>query len=425
MTAQEITGRSRPWTHRGVPPLVGSVTISSVGTEISGVALPLIAITVLQASDTWVAALEAAAYVCMLLFTLPIGLLADRLDRKRVLVSADLVCAATITAVPVLWALDLLNLGVVLAVAAVLGFFTTLHAVCAETIMPDVVPDGVLDSANGLLNTARSVSSVGGPGLGGLIVSALNVFAGLLVDAVSFLVSAVLLARVPVRPRAPVARERRGPRGIARDLAAGFTAVRSDERLLRLLATSTTSNLFATMAGTVEVLFLVRELRVAPWGVGAAYSVTAVGGVVGGLVFGRLRRRFGPVRVIVVSQLLLSAPVLLLPLATPGAGVAFYLVGWFWYALSSVVYATAVVTYRQRTVPRELLGRVGAVGRWFTGIAATAGAAGAAVLVGVWDVRTAVLVSSAGVYASGAWLLAGVFLSRADEHAPVDGGRAP
>ncbi|MGK2879630.1 MAG: hypothetical protein ACSLE6_02140 [Mycobacterium sp.] len=95
------------------------------------------------------------------------------------------------------------------------------------------------------------------------------------------------------------------------------------------------------------------------------------------------------------------------------ASCGYDLLGWFFYALSSVIYATAVITYRQRTVPRHLLGRVGAVGRWFNGITTTAGAAAAAIMVATWDIRIAVWISSIGIYASAAWLISTMFFNRA------------
>ncbi|MGH8791070.1 MAG: MFS transporter [Stackebrandtia sp.] len=404
------------WTYRGVRPLIGATAISNVGTEISGVAIPIMAIVVLQASNTWVAMLEVALYVGMLLFTLPIGLVADRFDRKKLMIGADLFCMAAVASAPILWAVGHLTIALLLLVVVAVGVFSTVHDVCSETVVPDVVDDDALATCNGAINTSRSVSEVAGPGAGGLIVSGVGAVAGLVVDAVSFLVSALLLTRVPVktRPRAPAPRPT--VRQTCRDVADGFGVYRSDRRLLRLLAVSTTSNFFSTMAGTVEVLFLVRELHVRPWGVGAAFALTAVGGVVGGLLLSPLLRLVGPVRIIVVSQLALSAPILLLPLATEGWGVSFYLIGWFFYSLSSVIYVSAVVTYRQRTAPRELLGRAGATSRWFGGIAAALGAVAAAGMLSVWDISTAVLISSVGIYASGVWLCSRVFFSDSALH---------
>jgi MFS family permease len=409
--------RRRPWNYRGIPPLVGAVTISGIGTEITAVALPLIAINVLRLGDIWVSALEAIAFVAVLLFPLPVGMIADRCNRKVAMIAADLCSFAVLSCLLILWFIGQLQLTFLMAGVLGLGFFQLLNELCSETVMPDVVPDNALDSCNGLLTTFRSVASVAGPGFGGVLISALNAFAGLVVDATSFLLSALMLSRVPLSNTSPKpeVHEHRGAQRIRSDLAAGFSVVRSDERLMRILGSSATSNLFSTMAGVVEVLFLVRVLHVEPWGVGAAFSVTAIGGIAGGLILGRLRRRFGPIRIITVTQLLLSAPILLPPLATPGPGIALYLFGWFFYALSSVIYATAVVTYRQRTVPRQLLGRVSAVGRWINGIAMTVGAAAAAVMVGVWGIRTVVLVSSIGIYVSSAWLLSPAFFSRADD----------
>lgn len=396
------------WQYPGVPPLVGATAISNVGTEISGLAIPLVAVSVLHASNSAVAMLDVAAYVSMLLFTLPIGLIADRINRKYLMVGADVACAAGVAAVPIMGVAGMLSVPLLVLVLVVVHFFSTLHIVCSEAVVPDIVDDRHLDSVNGVLNTTRATSEVAGPGLGGIIVSTVGALMGLVVDAVSFLASAWLLARVPVRSLPSIDRERRTAKAAWDDVVDGFRVYRADKRLLRILGSSATSNFFSTMAGAVEILFLVRVLDVAPWGVGVAFTITAVGGVVGGFVLGPLQRRVGKLRVILVSQFVLAAPILLVPLARPGLGVSLYLIGWFCYSLSSVVYASAIVSYRQRVVPRALLGRCGAASRWVGGTASALGALAAAALLGFWEIRPVVLISSLGIYVSGFWLLSSV-----------------
>lgn len=420
------------WAEPGVRRLIASATISNIGTEVTSIALPLIAISVLAASDFEVAALSSLVFIGLLLVGLPVGVVADRYDRRKLMVAADGVSCVVVTATVVLGFSGHLSIMMLFLTALALSVTATLHDVCSDTVMPDLVPRTRLDDANGLMATFRSLGEVSGPGLGGALISAFGVFAALVVDAISFLVSMVLLARLPTlqRPAAPSgvklesepAQQQlwRGTwQAVVGQLSAigeGFQVYRHEPRLLRILATTTTSNFFSTMAGTVEILFLVRILQVPAWAVGVAFSLTAVGGLVGGVLLGPLRRRVGSLRILLVSQLVLAAPILLVPLARPGIGVTLYVVGWFAYSLSSVIYAASVITYRQKTVPRDVLGRASATSRWLGGSAAVLGALTATALVPFWGVTVLVVLSSIGIYASGFWLLSALFLrSSADE----------
>lgn len=417
---------------RGVLPFLSGSFIGNTGTEITGIALPLVAITLLEASNAWVATIEAVAAIVMLVVALPIGLLVDRTNRRRLLVGGNLLGALLVGLVPILWALGHLTIAWVLLVAVALQVLGSLADVTTDTVVPALVPDADIDKINGVYASSRSVAEVGGAGIGGVLISLFGLFAGLVANAVSFIVSAVLMLRLPKaaldpepsdRPEDVTPGDHPKPSNRVRNLwiefVAGFRVYRTNRRLGLILASSITSNIFSTIAGTVEFLFLVRVLDVPAWGVGLAVGVTALGGIVGGVINPLLVRIFGPIRVMVVAQLVFNLPILLLPLAFPGIGVAFYLVGWFFYAMSSVVYASAVITFRQRAVPVGMLGRVGATSRWLNSLAIGIAAILTAVALTVIEIWPVVLVSSIGIYASGFWLLNRHFLrAEHDESKP-------
>lgn len=412
-----------PWRRRGLVPFLTGSFVSNVGTEITGIALPLVAITLLNASNAWVATIEATAAIVMLVVALPVGVLVDRINRKSIMVAANLLGAGLVISIPLLWTLDHLTVLWLLIAAVALQVLGAVHDVATDTVMPAIVPNRYLDKTNGFYASSRSVAEVGGAGIGGIIISAFGLFAGMVADGVSFLISAVLISRLPKRALQPEPDEAEAddPTGshsgslkrLGRDFLVGFRVYWNDNRLRLILASSVTSNVFSTVAATVEFLFLIRQLQVPAWGVGLAVSVTAVGGLLGGVLNDFFVKRLGPVRVMVFTQLVLNIPVLLIPLAFPGVGVGFYVIGWFFYAMSSVVYASAVITYRQRVVPRNMLGRVGATSRWINSFAIGAAAVGTAIILVTVPIWPVVLVSSIGIYASGFWLLNHHFL-RAD-----------
>ncbi|WP_164742770.1 MFS transporter [Brevibacterium linens] len=423
-----------PFRRRGVFSFLGGSFIGNTGTEISGIALPLVAITLLEASNAWVATIEAVAAIVMLVVALPIGLLVDRTNRRRLLVGTYLVGAVFASLIPFLWITGHLTIAWVLLVAVGLQVFDSLADVTTDTVVPALVPDAEMDKVNGAYASSRSVAEVGGAGIGGGLISVFGLFAGLISNTVAFIVSAILMLRLPketldpttskllqTAPRIRPSRSKRIAHGLSEFLG-GFSVYRANRRLGLILVSSVTSNVFSTMAGAVEFLFLVRVLEVPAWGVGVVVSFTAVGGIVGGVINAPLVRIFGPVRIMVITQLVINLPILLLPFAFPGIGLSFYIAGWFFYAMSSVVYASAVITYRQRVVPTNLLGRVGATSRWINSLAVGGSAALTAVALTTIEIWPVVLASSVGIYVSGFWLLNRHFL-RPDEVATRgDGG---
>lgn len=401
---------------RGVRPFLVSSFTANTGTEISGIIIPLVAITVLEASNAWVATIEAVAAIVMLVIALPIGLIVDRQNRRRLLISSYLLGAFLIALIPVLWFFGALTVVWLLVAAVALQVLGVLSDLVTDTVVPSLVPNGQMDKVNGIYASSRSVAEVGGAGLGGALISAFGLFAGLLINAATFLFSALLAFRLPpekfegvqaenetaVKPTKDI---KSRAKQIAADVGAGFTFYLQKPRLRLILASSVTSNVFSTVAGTVEFLYLIRVLEVPAWGVGVAVGVTAVGGILGGLCNSFFVRLFGSVRVMLVTQLVLNVPILLLPLAFPGIGVVYYLAGWFFYSFSSVIYASAVITYRQRVVPLNMLGRVGAASRWINSLAIAGAAIVTAATLTSVEIWPVVLVSSVGIYASGFWLL--------------------
>lgn len=410
--------------YQGFRPFLTASVVSNVGTEITGIALPLVAITLLNASNSWVAVIEGASSVALMLVGLQIGLLVDRRNKRTLLITSDLIGAATIASIPILWLTGSLNTVWVLLAAVILAIAGNLHDVASDTVMPSIVPRKDLGRANGVYASSRSVAEVSGAGIGGIIISGVGLFAGLIMDALSFVASAVLLMRLPhavlgsthnkAEPEETIrATTVQGLKSSWKDMIEGFTIYKQDVRLRYILGSSLTSNIFSTMAGMVELLFLIRVLEVPAWGVGLAVSVTAVGGIMGGVMNNWLLSKLGPHKIMAFSQLVLNAPILLLPFAFSGIGVTFYVIAWFFYSLSSVIYASAVITYRQTIVPEQLLGRVGATSRWINSVAIAGTAAVTAILLLEVSILTIVTVSSVGIYISGFWLLNKHFLQPA------------
>lgn len=413
--------RKRP----GVRSFYSALAVSNTGTEISSVAIPLVAIQYLALPDSWVAAIGAAEAIALMCAALPLGLAVDRFNRRTLVIISNMGGAIAILSIPFLAYFGALNFWGLLAAALAVKVLGALFDLASRPIIPRIVPEHQLDSANGVYGSVRSTSEVSGAGIGGILFSHLGVFSGFLVNALSFVVSAVLLARLPKRPFSPTTSNkgedsrsdphREGRKRLLASLheaVRGFSVVRSNVRLARLFGASVTSNMFSVVLGITEIIFLIRVVQVPAWSVGLFMGVPAIGGIIGGLLNGMIVRAVGNIRILLVSQFILSSPILLLPLAGPGVQAFWYIIAWFFYSVSSVIYGAAVGSLIQRLVPDDLRGRVGAASMWINSVCVSLSTIAGTALLAASDLRTLVIIGAVGVYASAFWLLHPAFFVR-------------
>ena len=194
-TARPTTPSAAFWTYWSAS------TVSSVGSAVSAVALPLVALFELHASAFEVGLLAAASYVAWLVIGLPAGVVVARLPLRRLQVAMDVVRALALASVPVAWWRDALTLTQLVVVALVTSFASVLFDVASMTFLPTVVPKEQLQSRNSLNSGTHATTQLAGPALGGFAVQLFGAVPTVLVDAVSYLVSAVLVSRLPERER--------------------------------------------------------------------------------------------------------------------------------------------------------------------------------------------------------------------------------
>jgi MFS family permease len=177
-------------------------TVSEVGSQVTELALPLVALLQLGASSTEVGVLRAVAFVPYLVLSLPAGVLADRRRRRPLMIGADLGRAVLLALVPLAALLDVLSLPLLGTVAVAAGALTVVFDVCYLSVLPGLVSRDRIQQANGGLEASRAAAAVAGPGLGGALVSLLRASGAMIVDAASFVVSAACLLTIR-RPEPP------------------------------------------------------------------------------------------------------------------------------------------------------------------------------------------------------------------------------
>ena len=345
------------WRHRDFRQLWAAETISQLGTRITLLALPVLAVTLLAATPLEMGVLTALETAAFLLVGLPAGAWVDRWRRKRVLVASDLVRAAAMGSLPIAWLLDALTLQQVLVVAAISGTATVFFDVAYQSYLPTLVDRSQIVDGNGRLEMSRAVAQVAGPGITGVLLRWLGAPLLLAGDALSFLLSALFIGRIR-QPDAVPDRSTRRP--LRAEIAEGLSFVLRHPLLRRIVACTGTSNLFSAVTGSLLVLFALRTLGLSGSAVGFVFSAGAVGGLIGAVTAAGFARWVGEGRAIPLAVLLVLPFTALTPLAAHGAPVLLLVLGSFGISWGVVVYNVTQVSFRQRLCPPALLGRMNA-----------------------------------------------------------------
>ena len=392
--------------------LWGGQTVSEVGSQVSVLALPLVALVVLKASALQVAWLSAATTSAFLLIALPAGVLVDRLPRRRLMLWCDLGRVVLLGSLPVAQMAGVLGLAQLYVVALLSSVLTVFFSVAYQSYLPTLIDRSQLMEGNGKLSTSQSAAQIAGPGLGAALVGAVGAAKAMVGDAVSYAVSAVTL--VAIRRAEPglqefawqgsgVADRDSRPRMWAQ-IKEGLGFVAREPILRRAAAWSGSANFFVIMVESLGPVFLVRTLHLRPSYVGLMLAAGACGGVVGGLASGLLARKVGSARISWLSMTVFVLPGLLIPAAGQGWMSLLFAVGWTSWTFSATVCGVALTSYRQAMCPPELLGRVNAASRWVTwGTLPLGGVVGGA-LAATAGVRTSLWIATIGGCLSGLWL---------------------
>ena len=383
--------------------LWGGQTASMFGTQVGLVALPLTAALHLDAGPGQMGLLTAAATAPYLLLGLPAGVRIDRRRRRPVMIGADLARAGLLASIPLLAVAGLLTMELLIAIALVIGTCTMLFELAYPSYLPSLVGRDGLVAAHARLSASRSLSEVGGPGLAALLVQAVSAPVVLLLDALSFLGSALGLLGIRTPEAAP---ERRGPCDVRREVREGLRTTFGNRMLRAGACAAGTHNLCWGAIEAVLVLYVVRELGLSASAYALGLAAGAVGGLLGALGSARLIRRLGMGPAVIACAVVCCTSPLLIPLLAGGGPAMLTLAGaLFLRGLGGIPWDIQMITLRQTIVPDELLGRVTSsymlisLGGLSLG-AVTGGALGAAV-----GLHETVLLAAAGLSLSWLWLL--------------------
>lgn len=299
------------WRHGDFMRLWVGQTISSFGSQIGGGALRFAAILLLAATPWQLSLLNIAALLPTLLLGLLAGVWVDRLRKRPLLIVADVGRAVLLLAVPVSFVAGVLRIELLYGVAAITGILSLLFDIAYRSYVPHVVGRGQLVEGNSKLGVSESLAEIAGPPLGGLLVQIVSAPFAVLIDAVSFAVSALLVGtmRAPEQLSPPTQRE-----SVFQEARAGFQAIGRSPLLRGLLGAAATRQFAGGIFSTLYDLFLIRELGLPPAAVGLSIGIGGVSALFGALFAERVVARFGATRT-VRWTMALAAIELLIPLA--------------------------------------------------------------------------------------------------------------
>jgi MFS family permease len=337
-------------------------SVSGMGTAITYLALPFVALNRLHASTFQVAALSALETMAWPLLGLPAGVWVDRWSRRRVLIMTDVGRALALSSIPVAAGFGVLGLPQLFAVAAVTGVLTLFFAVAYPTYLPTVVEKNDLVEGNSLLSGTESFAQVSGPAIAGALVQAIGAAYAVVADVVSYVVSAVSLTAIR-SPEPPAVAQRRAMR---HEVAEGVRFLAHHRVLRAFIAAAAISNFFAGGAQAIAVVFLVNTVHVRAGVVGLLFAIGAGGGIVGAVVAARLVRRIGDARAMVLAAVVEATSAYLVPATTRGWGLIFFCAGTAIAGFSIIVFNVVGGSYRQEIIPARLMGRAVAANRMVT-----------------------------------------------------------
>lgn len=371
-------------------------TVSQLGSVVTRTALPLVALLVLKAGPVELSFLVVARSSAVLIVGLVAGAWVDRLRRRPVLIWTDLLRALLLFSVPIAYALGTLSMGLLYVVSFLVAALGTLFNSAYSAYLPTLVGAERVMEGNSKIATSEAIAEVGGPGFAGALVQIVSAPFTILVDAVSFVVSALSLALIGApEPARPPKTERVG---VFREIAEGIAAVRRHALLFPLAASSVNDHFFGSFYAALYSLYLLNDLGLSPFLLGVVISAGGVGSLVGSLFATRMSRRLGVGPALVAC----AAASTVIGVLTPLAGGPLILATLMVFIPQLVGDAFQTIewishdTVRQTVTPDRVLGRVSATIEVLSHGVGPFGALVAAAIAEMFGVRTAIAVAWVG-----------------------------
>jgi MFS family permease len=412
------------WQNSAFVRVWSAATISIFGSLITRMALPFVAILVLGAGAFEVALVRSIDLLAALLFGLFVGAWVDRLRRRPVMVWADLGRAVLLLTIPLAAVGGWLTLAQLLLVSFAVAILSTFFDAADNAYLPSIVPRDELVRANGALAASGSAAEFTAFGISGFLVQLLSAPLAIFIDAVSFVVSALLLGSIRRPEDPPPTKADREP--VLQEIREGLAIIARDPIIRAFTLASMAMATLWGVFGAIWILFAVDELGLGPAAIGIIAGFGGLSSLVGAVIAERVTRRMGVGRAAIASMLVASVGFVLIPLAPAGMPfLAFgFLVGQQLIGDGAVtLYDIAETSVRQARVRDRALGRVAATVQVGSVGAQLAAALAAGLLAEVIGLRATAFLAPLGTLVAAGILVASPVRRLRD--LPAMDGRSP
>ena len=383
----QIPGYSRMWL---------SIFFSNLGGQITMLALPLTAVFLLDATPTQMGFLTAMEIAPFVLFSLPGGVLLDRMQKLPIYIAGEIFMGVALLSIPLAWALDMLNMPLMYFVSFALGTVYTIAGSASQIVLTQLVGRDKLVQAYSQNAIAGSMAEVLGPGMAGLLIRVFSAPLALVMDALLLIGSVLMLRGIQIHEEvAPRATWK--DRSFKEELLKGLAFVRSQKMLLEMAATVGAWQFFAQLALSVQIIFAVKDLGLDETLVSLSFVTLGIGSVLGGLVGPKISQRIGPGPALIVGGSITSLGWLGL-LALEGVLPSIVLFSWMLVCFSwgATLLFVNFLSLRQSFTPTDLLGRMTTTMRWLILLPAGPGAILGGWMAEHWGMRSSLMAAGVG-----------------------------
>ena len=381
--------------------------ISELGSQVSALALPTVAILILSATPFQVGLLEACQFLAFPVLGLIAGVYADRLRRRPIMIVCDLLRMVALASVPVAYVLGALTIEQLYIVALLVGVGTVFFDVAYQSYLPAIISRSDLVEGNSKLQVTGSVAQMVGPALAGFLIQLVGAARAVTVDATSFFVSVLSLWWIRRPEPAPKPASDAGRSGFFAEMLEGIRFVLGNQTISRIAGSTATSNLGGNIVFAVYLIFAYRFLHLTPGVIGVVFAAGAVGGLLGALSASWIAARIGVGPTLFVSITAGALSLILVPLAQYGFAIPLLIASFFIGSWVNPVYNINQVSLRQAITPDRVQGRMNATVRTIIWGTIPIGAVIGGILGTVYGVLPAIYVGIAVSLLSGVWILAG------------------
>ena len=381
--------------------------ISELGSQVSQLALPTVAILVLGATPFQVGLLAALETLAFPLLGLVAGVYVDRLRRRPIMIVCDLGRMLALASVPIAFGFNVLTMPQLYVVALITGIGTVFFDVAYQSYLPALIQRADLVEGNTKLQVTGSVAQMAGPALAGFLIQLVGSARAVAADAASFFISVVSLWWVRRPEPSPKPASESGRQGFWSEMLEGIRVVFGSPTIWKIAGSTSTSNLGSSVFFAVYLIFAYRVLHLSPGTIGVIFGAGAVGGLLGALSASWVARRIGLGPTLFVTSVIGGLAAILIPIAQFGLAVPLLLAATLVVSFTNPVYNINQVSLRQAITPDRVQGRMNATVRTIIWGTMPIGAFIGGVIGNTYGLVPAMYVGIAIWIFSGFWILLG------------------